>query len=145
MSLWRRTRTEMAGAWRSLRYDMGRRPASTGTPAAAPAPDVTSTGMSTFGGAPAADAHTGQHGYARPPRRTAAVAAFGVLAVVGAAGSYFAVVNGLGAMFGERPANAEAYPLTVAAPPREAPVSGYASALAGHSPNIAPSPLTTAK
>ena len=46
MSLWRRTSTEMAGAWRSLRYDMGRRPSE--PPAGGP--DVTSTGMCTFGG-----------------------------------------------------------------------------------------------
>jgi hypothetical protein len=113
MSLWRRTRNEVAGAWRSLRYDMGRRPAPE---AVAPVPDVTSTGMSTFGGAPVAEPRTGHPAYARPPRRPAAVAAFGVLAVVGAAGSYFAVVNGLGTLLGGKPAAAEPYPLAVAAP-----------------------------
>lgn len=119
MSLWRRSRNEVAGAWRSLRYDLGRRPEPGGTGAAAPAPDVTSTGMSTFGGVPAADLRTAHDGYARPPRRTAAVAAFGVLTVVGAGGSYFAVVHGIGALIGEKPASAEAYPLTAAAPPRD--------------------------
>ncbi len=121
MSLWRRTRTEVAGAWRSLRYDMGRRPRSSAAavPSAAvpAAPDVTSTGMSTFGGVPAADLRTGHDGYARPPRRVAAVAALGVLAVVGAAGTCFAVVNGLGAAAPQRPAGAGAYPLAAAAPP----------------------------
>ena len=117
MSLWRRTRTEVAGAWRSLRYDLGRRAEPASGPA--PAPDVTSTGMSTFGGVPAADLRTAHDGYARPPRRVAAVAAFGVLAVVGAAGSYFAVVNGLGAALGEKPASAGAYPLAVTVPPRD--------------------------
>lgn len=55
MSVWRRTRNEVAGAWRSLRYDLSRRPEPGVTRAAAPAPDVTSTGMSTFGGVPAAN------------------------------------------------------------------------------------------
>jgi hypothetical protein len=116
MSLWRRTRTEVAGAWRSLRYDMGRRPQHTAAGPAAPAPDVTSTGMSTFGGVPTGGTGEEHERYARPPRRVAAVAAFGVLAVTGAAGSYFAVVNGLGALLGG-PAATEPYPLAVAAPP----------------------------
>jgi hypothetical protein len=116
MSVWRRSRNEVAGAWRSLRYDMGRRPGPAPASAGAAAPDVTSTGMSTFGGVPAGDTGAEHDRYARPPRRVAAVAAFGVLAVTGAAGSYFAVVNGLGALLGG-PAAAEPYPLAVAAPP----------------------------
>ena len=104
MNMWRRTRTEMAGAWRSVRYDMGQRPAE---PSAGP--DVTSTGMSTFGGAvgPA----TGS------PRRLVTVSAFGVLAAVGAAGTYFAVAGGLGALLTEKPAAAQPNPLVAAAPP----------------------------
>jgi hypothetical protein len=104
MNMWRRTRTEMAGAWRSVRYDMGQRPAE---PSAGP--DVTSTGMSTFGGAvgPA----TGS------PRRLVTVSAFGVLAAAGAAGTYFAVAGGLGALLTEKPAAAQPNPLAAAAPP----------------------------
>jgi hypothetical protein len=104
MSLWRRTRTEVAGAWRSVRYDMGRRP-----PEPAVGPDVTSTGMSTFAGA--VDQATGA------PRRLVIVSAFGVLAVAGAAGTYIAVAGGFGALLTEKPAAAQPYPLTAAAPP----------------------------
>jgi hypothetical protein len=89
MTLWRRTRTEVAGAWRSLRYDLGR----------------------------------GQH---RRPRRAMAATAFGALAVAGATGSYFAVVNGIGALAGE-PA-AEPYPLAAAVPgstPQELSNEGF--------------------
>ena len=121
MTLWRRTRTEVAGAWRSLRYDMGRRETGSGTsdgvrPAAYE--DVTSTGFHTFGGAGLTGGlHTSYGpGYARRPRRAVAVTAFGTLAVAGAAGSYFAVVNGLGALLDDQPAGAEPYPLAAAAP-----------------------------
>ncbi|MEV4704847.1 hypothetical protein [Actinoplanes sp. NPDC049316] len=151
MTLWRRTRTEVAGAWRSLRYDLGRRePDETGARAGIPPahPDVTSTGYSTFGGAGLTGGlHTSYGpGYARRPRRLVAVTAFGTLAVAGAAGSYFAVVNGLGAMLGEQPAGAEPYPLAAAAPdgttgetsneglgrgPQEAPAPAEAPAAAG--------------
>jgi hypothetical protein len=94
----------MAGAWRSVRYDMGQRPAE---PAAGD--DVTSTGMSTFAGA--VDQATGS------PRRLVAVSAFGALAVAGAAGTYFAVAGGLGALLTETPAAAQPNPLVAAAPP----------------------------
>lgn len=120
MSLWRRTRNEVAGAWRSLRYDLGR-PVSEADPAGPGAggfAEVTSTGLSTFGGAgvtgclragPAAD-------HVPRPRRLVAVSAFGALAVAGAAGSYFAVVNGVGALAGEQ-VGTEPYPLAAEAPP----------------------------
>jgi hypothetical protein len=118
MSLWRSTRNEVAGAWRSLRYDMGRRTPEDAPPAPAPvrAPDVTSTGMSTFAGA-AAEPHRPEHtgGYVRSPRRVLALSAFGVLAIVGAAGAYFAVVGGLGAVLQPGPAP-QPYPLAAAAP-----------------------------
>ncbi|MEV4637298.1 hypothetical protein AB0J80_08100 [Actinoplanes sp. NPDC049548] len=118
--IWRRTRNEVAGAWRSLRYDLGRRdaepqPAHTG---AAPAfQDVTATGFSTFGGAGITDGlrTSYSHDQARHPRRLVAVTAFGVLAVAGATGSYFAVVNGLGALLSDQ-GGAEPYPLAAAAP-----------------------------
>jgi hypothetical protein len=115
MSLLRKTRTEMAGAWRSLRYDMGKRPAPP-----RPGPDVTSTGMSTFGG-PVGDLTSGyDEDLPRRPRRLVAVSAFGVLALTGGIGSYFAVVHGLGpALAGEQPpapqqaqAEGHTYPLT---------------------------------
>jgi len=117
MNPWRRTRNELAGAWRSVQYDLGRR---SDAEDAYPVADVTSTGMCTFGG----DLAIGSIGSGapinatqRPPRRMVAVGAFGVLAVAGAAGSYFAVVNGLGSLFAEEPAGAEPYPLAAAAPP----------------------------
>lgn len=115
MSLWRRTRDEMAGAWRSLRYDMGRRTDDDARDGG-PVPDVTCTGMSTFGGTPAEPLRTAHDGPARPPRRLVAVTAFGVLTVVGAAGSYFAVVNGLGSLLHEPPSAPGPYPLAAAAP-----------------------------
>lgn len=115
MSLWRRTRDEMAGAWRSLRYDMGRRTDDDARDDA-PAPDVTCTGMSTFGVPPAGSLRTGPDGPVRPPRGLVAVSAFGVLTVVGAAGSYFAVVNGLGSLLRESPSAPGPYPLAAAAP-----------------------------
>ncbi|WP_127501295.1 hypothetical protein [Actinoplanes solisilvae] len=106
MSLLRRTRTEMAGAWRSLRYDLGR-----GTPAEPPAdgPDVTSTGMGTFG----LEGLGGQIEPAQPvrrPRRAVAVTAFGTLTVAGAAGAYLAVVNGLGSLVSGSEAEAGTLP-----------------------------------
>jgi hypothetical protein len=122
MNPWRRTRSELAGAWRSVQYDLDRRP-GTG-PAGADQKleqDVTSTGMSTFGVPVADEPGSGfEPVYQRAPRRVAAVGAFGVLAVVGAAGSYFAVVNGLGSLLAEKPAGAEPYPLA-------APVAGAAA------------------
>jgi hypothetical protein len=123
MSLLRKTRTEVAGAWRSLRYDMGKRPADAPEPlrhGPDVTPDVTSTGMSTFGG-PVGDLTRGyDEDLPRRPRRLVAVSAFGVLALTGGIGSYFAVVHGLGpALAGEQspaPPQAQAeghtYPLT---------------------------------
>lgn len=105
MRLWRRTSTEMAGAWRSLRYDMGRRPSE--PPAGGP--DVTSTGMNTFGGTawgyePAPPVRT------RPARGAALVSAFGLLTVLGATAAYLVVVNGLVPMRDEKPAAAGTLP-----------------------------------
>jgi hypothetical protein len=126
MRLWRRTRGEVAGAWRSLRYDIDKHAEREvpHTPLTAAQTDVTCTGMSTFGGAAAGELSIGYTAdLPRRPRRMVAVSAFGVLAVAGAAGSYFAVVNGLGSVLGdsvlgEKPASAEAhpYPLSAAEP-----------------------------
>jgi hypothetical protein len=120
MSVWRRTRTEVAGAWRSMRYDMGRRPSEP----PADGHDVTSTGMNTFGGASWAldPGYLGPEPTEMPiagrmpaprrrsPRRAMAVSAFGVLTVAGAAGAYLVVVNGLVPLRDEGPAAAGTLP-----------------------------------
>ncbi|GAA3941943.1 hypothetical protein [Actinoplanes auranticolor] len=126
MTMWRKARTEVAGAWRSVRYDLDRPEPDAGEPEAgvrsvrpsAGHPDVTSTGLSTFGGAGMTGGLRTSYGeqLVPRPRRIVAASAFGVLAVAGAAGSYFAVVNGIGALVGEKPAGAEPYPLAAEAP-----------------------------
>jgi hypothetical protein len=124
MSLWRRTSSEVAGAWRSVRYDLGRRPAEP----PADGPDVTSTGMCTFGGQAWDLGYDGPEPTEmpvagrmppprRPPRRAALVSAFGLLTVIGAAGAYLVVVNGLVPVRDEQPAAAGTFP--AAAPPVE--------------------------
>lgn len=94
MTLWRRTRNEVAGAWRSVRYDLDRH----------------QTGHPSFGG-------PGMHRHvpARRPGRLAAFAAAGALAVGGATGGYLAVVNGAGPL-GDDETAGEPYPLAAAAP-----------------------------
>jgi len=69
MSLWRRARTEVAAAWRSVRHDLGR-PGPNASPGAW-LPQVTPPGGAGEQFVPA-------------PRRLVAVSAFGVLAVAGA-------------------------------------------------------------
>ena len=120
MTLWRKARAEAAGAWRSVRYDLNRPAPAAGAPMpgrGAGYPEVTSAGLSTFGGAGLTGGlriSYGDHLVPRP-RRLAAASAFGVLAVAGAAGSYFAVVNGIGALAGDPPVGAEPYPLAAEA------------------------------
>jgi hypothetical protein len=104
MSLLRRVRAEWSGALRSVRYDMGQRPVE--PPSSGP--DMTSTGMNTFGGLMAEDAAKTPR--ARMPRRAALVTALGVLTVVGAAGAYLGVVNGLGSMLNTSQAEAGTVP-----------------------------------
>ncbi|MEU7902346.1 hypothetical protein [Actinoplanes sp. NPDC049118] len=122
MTLWRRARNEVAGAWRSVRYDLGRPDpdavkASPVPDAEARYQDVTSTGMSTFGGLGTGGLRTSYGDEVVPrTRRLAAVAAFGALAVAGAAGSYFAVVTGIDALVADKPAGTEPYPLAAEAP-----------------------------
>lgn len=146
MSAWGRTRDEVAGAWRSLRYDMGRR---TGEPAPDDrerpdrAADVTSTGMSTFGGTVGADLCAGYDEPARPPRRLVAIAAFVTLSLVGAAGSYFAVGNGLGALLQEKRSAAERYPLAAAAPAGDGEAAASTSGM-GRGPAAASAETTAA-
>ncbi|MCO8276099.1 hypothetical protein M1L60_36535 [Actinoplanes sp. TRM 88003] len=101
MSVLRRTRTEVAGAWRSLRYDLGREPVR--PPAGGP--DVTSTGMGTWGLEGLVEPDPAPP--ARRPRRAVAMTVFGTLTVVGAAGAYLVVVNGLGSLMTEQPAAAD--------------------------------------
>jgi hypothetical protein len=115
MNPWRRTRTEMAGVWRSVRYDFGGRPAP--APDDAPA-EVTSTGLNTFGGPLEEGLSSGYPVVAasRPPRRLAAVGVFGVLAIAGAAGSYLTVVDGLGPLMADKPAGAGSPAPAAAAP-----------------------------
>ncbi len=111
MSLWHSVRGEMAGAWRSVCYDLGRQPA-VGTDTR---PDVTCTGMNTFPGSlvgmpgslaeiPVNPPETG----ARPPRRFVAIAAFCALAVCGAAGSYLVATTTLADRMTDPPAIAAA-------------------------------------
>jgi hypothetical protein len=163
MTLLRRTRTEVAGAWRSLRYDLGRRTEQPPPGGREPEPDVTSTGMSTFGGVtgtgrsgpgagPAYDG-PGYHGpgydgpgydgpgYGEParPRRTlVAAGAFLTLAVVGAAGSYLAVVTGLGGLLRDEPAAADQRPLAAAVRPGDTAAGADATSGLGRGPAEAP-------
>lgn len=150
MNLWRRVNTELAGAWRSLRYDLGRRPASPdGDEAADRGPEVTFTGMSTFGGAfDQVSAYEPGTGYAtgtgaaapggsefgRPPRRLAAVSVFVLLTLVGAAASYFAVVSGLGSLLRDKPDVPQSYPVAAGAPAD--PGAGSAAGLGGARPAV---------
>jgi hypothetical protein len=113
MSFLRSAGREVAGAWRSLRYDMRPRPGRADSPADG-YPDVTSAGLSTFGGV----ADAGEYG--RRPRRLVAASAFVLLALAGAAGSYLALVNGLGAIAADQVARAPE-PLPLVAEPAALP------------------------
>lgn len=132
MSLLRRIRAELAGACRSVRYDLGRRPAVP----PAHGPDMTSTGLSTFGG------YDRDEPAPRPPRRAAAATALGVLTVVGAAGAYLCVVNGLGSLLHETPASADTLPPRPAATGTREPVSGIGG---GPRPHHATAPRPASK
>jgi hypothetical protein len=99
MTLWRKARTEVAGVWRSVRYDLGR-----------PEPD--------------ADELRERRQLLPRPRRVLVVSVFGCLAVAGAAGGYFAVVTGLGSLVGDKQTGVEPYPLAVEAPRDEPAHSG---------------------
>jgi hypothetical protein len=103
--------------------------------------------MSTFGGVAAAELSTSYPDeFPRRPRRLAAVSAFGVLALMGAAGSYFAVVNGLGSLLSEKPATAEAHPYPLAAgDPAAASTAGLGETRSARRAAVAlPAPRTTA-
>ncbi|MEJ3743688.1 hypothetical protein WEI85_10400 [Actinomycetes bacterium KLBMP 9797] len=87
-------RREMAGAWRSLRYDLARRPV----------PEA---------GEPTTAARYPEY---RPRRRLLAATVCGVLSVAGAAGAYFGVTGGLSALAGDDPAGRPDALPAVAAP-----------------------------
>jgi hypothetical protein len=137
MSLLRRVRAEVSGAMRSVRYDMGRRPAEP----PADGPDVTSTGMNTFGGQLLLDdrPQPATHRPPRRPRRAVAVTVFGVLTVVGATGAYLGVVNGLGSLLNETPAAADTFPPQPAMTATDTPNAGI-----GGGPGRAARPAATA-
>ena len=99
MTLWRKARTEVAGVWRSVRFDLGR-----------PEPD--------------ADELRERRQLLPRPRRVLVVSVFGCLAVAGAAGGYLAVVTGLGSLVGDKQTGVEPYPLAVEAPRDEPAHSG---------------------
>lgn len=124
MTLWRRTRNEAAGAWRSLRYDLGRRepgrhapPPRRGARRGAVHQDVTSSGLHTFGGSLGLRPYPRGGPDVRRTRRLVAVSTLGALAVAGAAGSYFAVIGGVGSLTGTRATGVEPYPLVAQGPP----------------------------
>jgi hypothetical protein len=130
MSLWRIARDEVAGAWRSLRYDLRRR-----------------SDADTRNGHPGGmldDVFGDYDEDDRPPRKAVAVSVFGLLALVGAAGSYFAVVNGLGTLLAEPPAGPDAYPLSAGAQVPEAAERQGPTSRLGYGSSIAPSPAPQA-
>ncbi|GIF68116.1 hypothetical protein Ais01nite_61510 [Asanoa ishikariensis] len=92
MTTWRGVRKELEGAWRSVQYDLTR--------ARSRRKDGEETTELIF------------PEQARPPRRLRATGGFALASLVGAVGTYFAVVNGLGALLatdttgqGETPAS----------------------------------------
>ncbi|SNT52781.1 hypothetical protein SAMN05421812_108173 [Asanoa hainanensis] len=92
MTTWRGVRKELEGAWRSIQYDLSR--------AKTRRTDGEETTELIF---PEQN---------RPPRRLRATGGFVLVSLVGAIGTYFAVVNGLGALLepgqkaeGEKPAS----------------------------------------
>ncbi|GIE54948.1 hypothetical protein BJY16_003222 [Actinoplanes octamycinicus] len=113
MSLWLRIRAELRGAWRSVKYDLGRRPAEP-----ADGPDVTSTGLSTFPGSLMEWRTVPPETDARPPRRSVAVTVLCLVAACGAIGSYFLVTRGLSTAFADQTVAA---PATAAAPAEPPP------------------------
>jgi hypothetical protein len=113
-------RAELAGAWRSVRYDLRGRPADRPD-----GPDVTSTGLSTFPGSLMEWRTAAPETDARPPRRFVAVTALCLVALVGAIGSYILVTRGLAAASTDQPEAAPAPPsaaVAAAGAPAESPV-----------------------
>ena len=115
MTGWRRVRAEVAGAWRSLRYDVDRLIAARAAGRDSP--------RAVMGG-----------GVRRSPRRMVAVAAFGVFAVVGAVGCYVTVVNGLGPLLAQESAEVAPYPQVTPGPRTPAPSTHLGAAPVKRSP-----------
>jgi hypothetical protein len=88
----------VAGAWRSLRYDLDRRQARG-------ADDEETT-----------DLIFPEYSAARPPRRMLAAGGFGLLAVAGAAGTYLAVASGLGLLIDDPSGGQNALPAAAGGP-----------------------------
>lgn len=105
---------EVSGAWRSLRYDLTRRPA----------PQVDD--------APTDLIYPEYEPVHRPRRRVLAATTFGALSLVGAAGTYFAVVNGLSALASEE-----------TAPPNRLPVVAGTASPTPTARGVAPVPSAT--
>ncbi|GIF76786.1 hypothetical protein [Asanoa siamensis] len=95
MTTWRGVRKEFVGAWRSLQYDLSR--------ARRKRPDGDETTELIFPG------HAGQ------PGRRVAAGGFVLVSVAGAIGTYFAVVNGLGALLAPEAEQADETPASVVA------------------------------
>lgn len=118
--IWRVIRREVGGAWRSLRYDVtGRR-----SPDNAPTEDLRlprhalgagplggessgavpprsgrpRSGRARLGGARPGGARPGGHAADKPGPRVVTAGLVGLLAVVGAIGTYYAVIGGLGVL-----------------------------------------------
>lgn len=152
MSPWRAIGREMVGAWRSLRYDLGR----FGPDATADLtdPDLTDTdplGTEPIGPDPlgaGAPWHTGVGERARPPRPFRAAVTVAVLVVLSTAGSYLGVVAGLSVLLTEAPPTVvSALPIVTDRPtPTAAPPATTAAAPAGAvaGPPAAASPAATA-
>ncbi|BCJ45380.1 hypothetical protein GCM10010168_86490 [Actinoplanes ianthinogenes] len=119
MSLWRRIRAELRGAWRSVKYDLGRRPSEP-----VDGPDVTSTGLSTFPGSLMEWRTVPPETDAKPPRRFVAVTVLCLVAMLGAVGSYLLVARGLTSAFADQTAaDQTAADQAAAAPALSAPAA----------------------
>jgi len=95
VTTWRGVRKELEGAWRSVQYDLAR--------ARSRRRDGEETTELIF---PEQD---------RPPRRLRATGGFALVSLAGAIGTYFAVVNGLGALLATGPTAEQETPASVVA------------------------------
>lgn len=123
----RRVGREVAGAWRSLQYDMARRPE--------PAPVDGTTDV----------LYPEYEATERPRRKLLAATAFGVLSLAGAAGTYFAVVNGLGALPTEEPAGQPNALPAVARSATPEPAEAPHQTVPSTTPQVGTTPTSTRK
>ncbi|GAA1855879.1 hypothetical protein [Asanoa iriomotensis] len=82
MTTWRGVRKELVGAWRSVQYDLTR-----------------ARNRKNADGEETTELIFPEH--AAPPRRLVATGGFALVSLVGAVGTYFVVVNGLGALLNQ--------------------------------------------